>query len=122
MIVKGVNPEQLEKLKAGDWKWLVGDDDMGLHPPQYIRSWKASKDAGWKVVLNVEMGQRWAFTKLGKKAGVVWAPYLSGPEMQLRKQRTELFRSLKEEGYSPKWHGSAGIRYIKDGETLDYKF
>ncbi|KXZ55973.1 hypothetical protein GPECTOR_2g1525 [Gonium pectorale] len=36
--------------------------------------------------------------------------------------RTEVFKSLKEKGYSPKWHGNTGIRYVKDGVTIDYSF
>ncbi len=124
-MLKGVTGDQLYRLQQGDWTWLVPGlpppSIESLQPPKLIRSWP-DKDGNSNVLLVVKPSQKSQFTKQGKLAKVVWAPYLSPGDLELRRQRTEIFRTLQEEGYKPKWHGKAGIRYFRDGKAVDYSF
>ncbi len=47
----------------------------------------------------------------------VLVPYLSRAAMQLRQERTGVFRNLACSGANPKWEGTADIRYT-DGNGV----
>ncbi|KXZ40902.1 hypothetical protein GPECTOR_62g892 [Gonium pectorale] len=76
--------------------------------------------------MEVDPNQRESLLSVAKKVrvetGAVIVPYLTERGMALRKQRTDVFRELNAQGFMPKWVKGADIRYVKDGESLLYKF
>ncbi|KAG2439104.1 hypothetical protein HYH02_006626 [Chlamydomonas schloesseri] len=115
--------EQMWKAAGNDFTWLSGLEEGAL---TYVRSW-AQGNIMLSVVVQVEEGRRADVLKAAKgwrqESGVVVAPYLSRQSMQLRKQRTEVFRGLYEAGANPKWVGCADICFTNgQGERVMHQF
>ncbi|GLC34158.1 hypothetical protein PLESTM_000164600 [Pleodorina starrii] len=126
LVLKNLTKAQLQKLQGGVWSDVLGPGS-GEFGARYLRCWQSSSGR-WSAVVGVDPHKRIAFTKLLSKArqegwtSVVVTPYLSTEVMELRRQRTEVFRSLINSGFSPKWSGQADIRYSSEGKSVLYDF
>ena len=108
------NMTMMESFMAAqnDFSWLPGIEEGDL---VWKREW--SQSGRYSAVVQILKGQRSKVLKEAKLwkgvegLEVVLVPYLSRAAMQLRQERTDVFRSLVESGANPKWEGSADIRY-----------
>lgn len=127
VVMKHLTELQFQELQQVGCRAFLGLDcaEFGL---QYVRGWRSKSGVGWSAVVEVGSGKRKEFTKKFSMArrelrlDVVVVPYLSSEVMELRKQRTAVFRSLVDQGLSPKWSGDADVWYVHNGVRVKYKF
>ena len=124
VVFKNVAAGDVEKAKRGDFTWLPGPPEAGLL--SFVRVLSAAGGSS-SLVVQVAEGKREKLRKVAKawksKQGVVMVPYLSRRSMQLRQERTAIYKGLAEAGAEPKWAGLADIEYLNgEGDRVLYVF
>ncbi|KAG2484917.1 hypothetical protein HYH03_016303 [Edaphochlamys debaryana] len=119
VVVKHLSEEGLSALRRGGVEWLLGEG-TGLGA-WFRRCWRSTTGT-WCAVMEINPHQKSEFLRAAKQrrsvSKAVIVPYLTREGMQVRKARTEVFRSLAKQGQEPKWKDGADICYVVDGKRV----